>query len=306
MTRTTSRAATLLLMVGTFFGFFFSSFLHLSIAADGQSKSILGISHNSPGGIGWSNIHVFTGGNSSNLVKSSNIPQDYFDRSEWFSQVRQDEIVAHLLRHKRNGYFVDLAANDPIRISNTFALERNLKWGGLCIEANPIYWHGLSHRNCQVVGAVVGKVVGDTVDFRFPKEKAPKGGIVGSDFDNHNARHGELETRSTTTLAEILARFQAPPIIDYVSLDVEGAEFFVMSSFPFETYTIRVLTVERPSKELESLLRQHGYITLKKLKPWGEMLWIHRSFRDSVDLTALNIDSENYKYRESHSNHSPS
>jgi hypothetical protein len=31
-------------------------------------------------------------------------------------------------------------------------------------------------------------------------------------------------------------------VIDYLSLDVEGAEFIVMKGFPFEKYTISALT----------------------------------------------------------------
>ena len=55
----------------------------------------------------------------------------------WHSQAKQDELVHRLLHRKRNGFFVDLAANHPVRISNTRALEREHGWSGLCIEANP-------------------------------------------------------------------------------------------------------------------------------------------------------------------------
>ena len=55
----------------------------------------------------------------------------------WHSQTKQDELVHRLLHRKRSGFFVDLAANHPVRISNTRALERDHGWSGLCIEANP-------------------------------------------------------------------------------------------------------------------------------------------------------------------------
>ena len=58
----------------------------------------------------------------------------------WHSQSRQDEEVAAVLTETgaplRNGYFIDLAANDPIFLSNTRALERDHGWRGLCIDGN--------------------------------------------------------------------------------------------------------------------------------------------------------------------------
>ena len=39
----------------------------------------------------------------------------------WHGQVGQDRAVASILGYKRNGYFIDLAANDAVRLSNTRA-----------------------------------------------------------------------------------------------------------------------------------------------------------------------------------------
>jgi len=43
-----------------------------------------------------------------------------------------------------------------------------------------------------------------------------------------------------------------------------GAEWFVMESFPFDRYTFRLLTVERPPVELVSKqLEAEGYVYVK-------------------------------------------
>lgn len=64
---------------------------------------------------GWRQIDVFYGEPAvSNLT--------------WFSQAAQDELIVGLLRGKRNGYFIDLAANDALVLSNTYALERDYGW----------------------------------------------------------------------------------------------------------------------------------------------------------------------------------
>lgn len=242
-------------------------------------------------GNGWNPVHVFYG-DTNQIQYHSSISNDYFHQVSWYSQARQDEVVAALLRHKRGGYFVDLAANDPVKISNTYALETRLGWTGLCLEPNPTYWTGLAHRSkCHVIGAVVGARRMQQVKFRFPNKKAPKGGIVGEDFDNKvevTANNAEdVRPRYTVSLSEILERFQAPALIDYLSLDVEGAEDLVMEGFPFDKYRITIITLERPSDALSKVLTRNGYQYLRLLKVnSGDTLWVHESMVDQLDIKA--------------------
>lgn len=171
-------------------------------------------------GNGWNLVNVFYG--DANHVKyNSMISNDYFDRVQWYSQARQDEVVAALLSGKKNGYFIDLASNDPVKISNTYALETNYNWHGLCLEPNPAYWAGLAYRTCDVVGAVVGDTRMQEIHFRFPNRNGPQGGIVGGAFDNKEAsKFDEDRPRYTVTLLEIFEKFNTPHVIDYMSLDV--------------------------------------------------------------------------------------
>ena len=84
---------------------------------------------------GWKSIHVFYGTREhlvtqpNELEHNSSVLERQGNRtsttpphisSSWYSQARQDEIVAALLGGKRNGYFVDLAANDASHWSNTY------------------------------------------------------------------------------------------------------------------------------------------------------------------------------------------
>ena len=58
---------------------------------------------------------------------------------------------------------------------------------------------------------------------------------------------------------------------------MEGAEELVMSNFPFEEYTIRFMTIERPNLNVQKLLKAHGYVFVMQLVFWGETLWVHES-----------------------------
>ncbi len=49
-------------------------------------------------------------------------------------QVLQDKFVVNVLKHKMNGYFLEIGSNDPIFINNTYVLEKELNWKGIMIE----------------------------------------------------------------------------------------------------------------------------------------------------------------------------
>ena len=73
---------------------------------------------------GWSTIQVFHGDPRLLERRMGNTNR------RWFSQSNQDEIVAALSKNQSEGFFIDLAANDAVSISNSLGLERNLKWKG--------------------------------------------------------------------------------------------------------------------------------------------------------------------------------
>jgi hypothetical protein len=217
-----------------------------------------------------------------------------------YAQVAQDEVVMKLCKandEKRKNakltkesnssekYFVDLASNDAASFSNTLHLEQN-GWKGLCIEPNPRYWYRLAaYRQCTIVGAFVGGTEdGKEVDVILSNHVY--GGIVGEGFDNEKKR--AEEKRNLVSISTVFQETQVPTVIDYMSLDVEGAETLVMQDFPFDTYKISFLTIERPKDDLRELLKKNGYKTIHKdISNFGETLWFHEK---SVALTQEEVE----------------
>ena len=212
--------------------------------------------------------------------------------TRWTSQAKQDKTVFHLFKGKRDGYFIDLAANDAVSLSNTLTLERDYGWRGLCIEANPMYFEQLYLRNCQVVQAVVGKHNNEHVDFKF---NDVIGGVVGSAFDNNNNNINDNDNdnnnkntklQATVSIAHIFQTLAVPSVIDYMSLDIEGAEEWVFETFPWSNHAILLLTVERPKKRLVHLLMTHGYSYVCDHGDFGDQMWIHSSFPEWTSAVA--------------------
>lgn len=193
------------------------------------------------------------------------------------SQCRQDLTVFEILNKKQGGYYIDLAANEWMKISNTYGLDVSANWTGLCIEPMPEYTQGiLANRRCKLVRNPVFSQSNHHVKF---KSQNVFSGIVQQDMDNKVSSSSDLHL-ITTTLMAVLNYFQAPRVIDYLSLDVEGAEFHVLKHFDFGMYIFSIMTVERPTEEFHRLLAKHGYWFAMSLrdKHWsyfGECLYLH-------------------------------
>ena len=205
---------------------------------------------------------------------------------KFIGQKDQDKwVIDTIFNYKTGGYFVDLAATDGIHINNTLLLERELEWKGICIEPNPIFYKQLKkNRNCDVTDVVVDKANDTEIDFRI--DRMGTGGIVAEDTDNSYKVRGHELIRKTTkiiklktkTLEFVLDHFKAPKIIDYLSLDVEGAEERVLSNFPFNKYIFLAMTIERPTPELEKILFNNGYVFVMKSKKMKyDSFYVHES-----------------------------
>ncbi len=233
--------------------------------------------------LGWKSMDIFVG------------PSTIDSPTHWVAQARQDEAIFSLLGNKTDGIFVDLAANDAVQLSNTYSLEKHHGWKGVCIEPNPLYWYNLTHfrPHCHIVGAVVGSQRNQDVPFYF--QAGDHGGIVG--FDNGPKFTKDSRTAYTVTLREVLQRYiPSNNHIDYLSLDVEGAEEFILKDFPLDEYKIQLLTVERPKEGLRAVLEAHGFEQLQRLSRWGETLWAHKSARPRLDLSRLDDFSGRNQY----------
>ena len=138
-------------------------------------------------------------------------------RAAFTSQAGQDWcLVNQVFRHRRRGFYLDLAANDAIHGSNTYALDRQYAWSGLCIEPQEMHQGGLAeHRTCTLAQTAVGS--GEPATFSFDPQYDQL-----SDVAAVGARKSQMIV-PTVPLARLLAAAQAPRTIDYFSLDCEGA-----------------------------------------------------------------------------------
>jgi len=176
------------------------------------------------------------------------------------SQIGQDRWVAEaVFPGVKNGYFLDVGSADGFVNSNTWALERR-GWTGICVDPFPT---NMSQRSCRLFKEAVDSVGGHEVTFKVAGEV---GGITNHLGKWKDDLGSAPEVRLTTvTLADILRRASAPAFINYMSLDIEGAELEALKGFPFAEYRLGAIDVEHNYEEpkrsdIERLLNAQGYV----------------------------------------------
>jgi FkbM family methyltransferase len=144
----------------------------------------------------------------------------------YYSQSNQDKWVVEFLKFKKNGYFIELGAYDGIQTSNTYYMEKNLGWDGLCVEANPsIYQLLIKNRTVKNVNVALTDYVGECY---FLNDKITSTGTKVP----------------CNTLNNILKENNCPKNIDYMSIDIEGYEYIVLKDFNFSEWNIGLMTIE--------------------------------------------------------------
>ncbi len=210
---------------------------------------------------------------------------------KYYSQCGQDKwVIEQIFDYEENGFFLDLGAGNGIYVSNTYALEKHYGWKGICIEANDELFNELKkNRKCFCDHSCVDgrkhniKFVNSCLGRRSNPWYYYRSGIVDEDTDNKYA--ADFIVKETTTLLDILKKYNAPKIINYFSFDVEGAETRILKDFLFDRYIFLSISIERPSKLLNSILKKNMYVVVGSDSL--DILYIHKSLFKDISLKSL-------------------
>jgi len=182
------------------------------------------------------------------------------------SQLFQDLWVLWELRDKRNGYFVEFGAYDGLELSNTYPLEKFNGWKGLLAEPNIDRHSQISaSRTATLDKRCVFRESGQYVDFSISNQSEFSTISQFETGDSHHLTRAGAQRRriETVSLDDLLLQNEAPQIIDYMSIDTEGSELEILSSFSWKTH-IRLITVEHnytvQQLPIDSLLQSKGYV----------------------------------------------
>jgi len=182
------------------------------------------------------------------------------------SQIWQDIFVLAELDAKRNGFFVEFGATNGIDLSNTYLLEKQYGWSGILAEPARCWQVSLrNNRSAFIETKCVWSKSGLTINFKEADE-AEFSTIDAFAFgDQHKDRRKRSKDYSieTISLLDMLQKYNAPKVIDYLSIDTEGSEHEILEHFDFDRYHFRLITCEHNFTEsrarIYQLLLSKGY-----------------------------------------------
>lgn len=188
------------------------------------------------------------------------------------SQIGQDLFVLDRLRWKRGGYYVEFGATDGYAMSNTWLLDKKFGWKGILAEPGRVWWDGLraQGRNAHLEFACVWSETGQTLSFAETPIAELSALSAFKDRDHHDRSTATTYDVPTISLLDLLAKYDAPEVIDYLSIDTEGSELAILEAFDFSRYRFRCITCEHNStpdrEKIHELLSGRGYTrVLEKL-----------------------------------------
>ncbi len=217
------------------------------------------------------------------VIKPIVLKNKYLSRlsgNEYFGLNNLDEKILDYIS-TRDGYFVELGANDGITQSNTKYFELYKGWQGILIEPSPKQFMRLKKfrsrknlfYNCACVGFDFPKTTIELMysnlmsialegrnDIQDPVAHAKEG-------ENHSERERTFTFHAQArTLQSILDESHSPKIIDLLSLDVEGGELEVLGGVDFEKTSFRYIVVEtRSIGEVRMFLEARNYQEIAQL-----------------------------------------
>ena len=178
---------------------------------------------------------------------------------------------------KEKGVFVDIGANGPIYINNPYFFEKERQWKGIAFE--PIKPRNLKwcKRKTECLPIAIGETEGDQEFIEFSREYDYMSGLA-----EYNRFAGKEYSRYLVKVRRLDRILEERGIyhIDYVSLDVEGAELSVLKSMNFSKCSVDCFTIELEDREetwdVRKFMIESGYVFLGRL--WQDDIWVRNEF----------------------------
>lgn len=187
-----------------------------------------------------------------------------------YADLKQDILALELTNFKRGGYFVEFGVMDGRTYSNTYLLESQFDWRGIVVEPSKIFQDRLSNnRRCIIDNRAVADQSNRVLSFKETDVQLGLSGLV--DYFDPEECHDRTRSLSpgrtydviTVSLNDLLAEHNAPKEIDYISIDTEGSEPAILSTFDFGQYQVRLWTIEHnfsPARTaILKIMAENGY-----------------------------------------------
>jgi FkbM family methyltransferase len=162
-----------------------------------------------------------------------------------YAENGEDRIIEFYIEDKnRAGFYVDIGCHHPFRKSNTFSLYLR-GWRGVVVDGNPELI-ALFKRFRPRDAAICGVVSDQERPVTFTLAEDPDLSTVSSAFEQRIGDSGVKQrvTVRSVTLQTILERSDVPSNFELLSIDAEGHDYEVLTSFNIKAFRPRIIVIE--------------------------------------------------------------
>lgn len=182
--------------------------------------------------------------------------------------------IRNFFSNKSGGFCIEVGANEPLSVcSQSLHLEQKLNWNCLLIEPNPLLAEKARElRPASLVceAACTSPEHIGVMQLHIPiddkgREITGHAGLQKNADEHFYQFHKEVDVKADT-LSNLLKNYGITAV-DFLSIDVEGAELEVLKGFDFEQYRPRLILLEDKHLYLQKhrLLTRNGYKLVRRL-----------------------------------------
>jgi FkbM family methyltransferase len=180
-----------------------------------------------------------------------------------YSQEYEESIIRDFFGDRTNGFFLDVGAAWPIRNSNTYYLEHHLGWTGIAVDALREY--GPAWEETRPRSRFYSFLVTDRAGTVEPFFRSEQTGVSSYKRESASGPTGkaafeEIEVPSITL--DLLLEQNGVSRVDFVSMDIEGAELMALAGFDIDRFRPELVCIEAKPANRPGIFEyfdSHGY-----------------------------------------------
>ena len=203
------------------------------------------------------------------ILHSIYIKHKFFIKKKSYAMNNEDTAVLNYFKDRKNGFYVDVGCYHPIHRNNTHLLHKQ-NWSGINIDTSQFsidLFNYMRPKDLNYNCAISDK--NENIKLFYQKElsqlSTTEKGQAESVFQG-NIKEKEMQA---FTLDEVLNRDRYKKSkIDFLDIDVEGADLKVLKGLSFDKFKPELICIEIHEKEVE-LSEIYKFLVDKKY----ELIW---------------------------------
>lgn len=207
------------------------------------------------------------------ILQNIYIKNNFLLSKKTYSMEKEDLEILKYLNTVQEGFYVDVGAYHPIQRSNTFLLYKK-QWRGINIDISSFSIDLFNYLRPDDINLNIAVSNKDELVTFYSQKKLSQLSTIKKDIANEKIQ-GEIKEKKimSNKLTTILNKTKYNnKKIDFLNIDIEGADFEALKSLDFEIYRPKLICVEIMDNIIEN---SEIFLFLKNLnytKKWSGTL----------------------------------